>query len=230
MLNLKSLREQVYQYLREEMHNGNLLPGSMINISEVSKKLGISKSPLRDALIQLEVEGFVTILPRKSVRVNALTLNDIKDDYEIIGALEASVIMNVFDRFEKSNIRTMKQLNANMKKAMLKDDFDSYYNLNLELHNVYLNMSDNKTLIKLVEPIKQRLYDFPRRGYLKKWELRNIDEHQQFIQAVEKGNRDKAASVMRDVHWSFPVQEKYIRQFYDLVSEQIRNERILNKT
>ena len=94
MLNTKSLREQVYEYLRDEIQNGNLLPGATINPNEISKQLGISKTPLRDAIIQLEIEGFVTILPRRGVTVKKLTLQEIKDSYEIVGALEASVIMN----------------------------------------------------------------------------------------------------------------------------------------
>ena len=56
MLNMKSLREQVYDHLREQMNNGELLPSSSINLTEISRQLGISKTPLRDALIQLEAD------------------------------------------------------------------------------------------------------------------------------------------------------------------------------
>ncbi len=62
ILNLKSLKDQVYEYLREQLHKGKIKPGSVINMDGTSRKLGISKTPLRDALIQLEMEGFVTIL------------------------------------------------------------------------------------------------------------------------------------------------------------------------
>jgi DNA-binding GntR family transcriptional regulator len=63
VLNIKSLKEQVYEYLREQMRIGAILPGSVIDMEETSKKLGVSKTPLRDALLQLEMEGFVSILP-----------------------------------------------------------------------------------------------------------------------------------------------------------------------
>ncbi len=76
-LNILSLREQVYEYLRNEMITGGLVPGSTINLNRIAEQLGISKTPLRDALIHLELEGFVTILPRKGVMVNALTLEDV---------------------------------------------------------------------------------------------------------------------------------------------------------
>jgi DNA-binding GntR family transcriptional regulator len=63
IINAKSLREQVYDYIREELSRGKLTPGMAINLNEISQELGISKTPLRDALLQLDTEGFVTISP-----------------------------------------------------------------------------------------------------------------------------------------------------------------------
>ncbi|HEY69150.1 MAG TPA: GntR family transcriptional regulator, partial [Anaerolineae bacterium] len=60
LLNLKSLREQVYDYLRHAMNRGELAPGAALNLNQISRKLGVSRTPLRDALLQLEIEGFVT--------------------------------------------------------------------------------------------------------------------------------------------------------------------------
>ena len=215
MLNTKSLREQVYEYLRDEIQNGNLLPGSTINPNEISKQLGISKTPLRDAIIQLEIEGFVTILPRRGVTVKKLTLQEIKDSYEIVGALEASVIMNEFDKITATHISQMEKLNTDQKAALENEDYDKYYRLNLDFHNIFNSLSDNKTLMQLIMPFKQRLYDFPRRGYIREWEMNNCDEHHQFIELVKKKDRMRAANLMRDVHWSYAVQEKYILQFYE---------------
>jgi DNA-binding GntR family transcriptional regulator len=214
MLNTKSLREQVYEYLRDEISNRKLLPGATININEISRQLGISKTPLRDAIIQLEIEGFVTILPRRGVTVKKMTLQEIKDSYEIVGALEGSVILNVFDRIGKSHISRLEKINAKQVKALDRKEYDSYYKLNLDFHNVFLDLSENKSLKCIVAPYKQRLYDFPRRGYIKEWELNNCKEHDQFIELIKKKDRRGAAIIMKDVHWSFKVQEKYIRQFY----------------
>ncbi len=221
MLNTKSLREQVYEYLRDEIQNGNLLPGATINPNEISKQLGISKTPLRDAIIQLEIEGFVTILPRRGVTVKKLTLQEIKDSYEIVGALEASVIMNEFDKITTTHISQMEKLNTDQKAALENQDYDKYYRLNLDFHNIFNSLSDNKTLMQLIMPFKQRLYDFPRRGYIREWEMNNCDEHYQFIDLVKKKDRMGAANLMRDVHWSYAVQEKYILQFYENANGKI---------
>ncbi|MCC7295868.1 MAG: GntR family transcriptional regulator, partial [Acidobacteria bacterium] len=78
------------------MRRGEILPGSVIDMEETSLRLGVSKTPLRDALLQLEMEGFVTILPRRKVVVNVLRPEDIKNYYEIIGALESTALRQAF--------------------------------------------------------------------------------------------------------------------------------------
>ena len=211
---VRSLREQVYEYLRDEMNRGALTPGSTINLNEMSGRLGISKTPLRDALIQLECEGFVTILPRRCVVVNQLTLEDIRQAYETAGALEGAAVTSAFHKCGQSHISEMQLLNEEMRAAVSRGDFENYYQLNLSFHDVFLNLSGNQMLRRIVMPIKRRLYDFPRRGYISEWELRNCEEHDAFIRCIKAGDREGAVKVIRDVHWSFAAQEDFIRSFY----------------
>jgi DNA-binding GntR family transcriptional regulator len=211
---LKSLREQVYEYLRDEMNKGALTPGSTINLNAMSSRLGISKTPLRDALIQLECEGFVTILPRRCVVVNQLTIEDIRQAYETAGALEGSAVQSAFHKFEQHHIAEFERLNGEMRRAINGGDFDKYYQLNLSFHDLFLGLSGNEMLRRIVMPIKRRLYDFPRRGYIKKWELRNCEEHEAFIQCIKQADREGAVKVIRDLHWSFAAQEDFLRRFY----------------
>jgi len=225
MLSLQSLREQVYQYLRQEMQTGDLLPASTINLNNISKRLGISKTPLRDALIQLESEGFVIILPRRGFKVKVLTLTDIKNLYEILGALEASAIISVFDKLDKNKIKEMELFNSKYREAVSEKDFKQIYQRNLSFHDTFLDLSENIELQRLIKPLKQRLYDFPRRAYLPEWELRNADEHQRCIDFIKKGDRYAAARAMRDAHWSYVVQEKFIREFYALGVKEYKEER-----
>jgi DNA-binding GntR family transcriptional regulator len=222
ILNIKSLKEQVYEYLREQMRSGDILPGSVIDMEETSKKLGVSKTPLRDALLQLEMEGFVTILPRRKVIVNVLSVQDIKNYYEIIGSLESAALLSAFDHFKESDIQYLEKLNAEMKDAIDKDDFDLYYEKNLRFHNVYLNSSGNENLVKIVNTLKKRLYDFPRqRGFVKEWELVSIVEHSGIVNLIKQKNKKEAVNFIRDVHWSFKVQEKYISKYYRRASAVI---------
>lgn len=214
MINQKSLREQVYEFLRTELHKGEILPGSSFNLSQMSQQLGVSKTPLRDALLQLEVEGFVTISPRRGVYVNTLTLDDIRHCYEIVGALETAAILSVFNQFKDSHIEEMRNVNTEISSALDVEDFERYYRLNIDFHNAFLKLSGNEPLRRIITPMKQRLYDFPMRGYIKEWEERNCNDHEGLIDAIQRGDRASAETVWRDVHWSFSAQEKFIRRFY----------------
>ena len=219
VLNVKSLKEQVYEYLREQMRKGEILPGSAIDMEVTSKKLGVSKTPLRDALLQLEMEDFVTIRPRRMVVVNSLTEKDIRNYYEIIGALESMALLKAFDRLKPSDIEGMQALNDAMREAIAANDFDAYYEKNLAFHNVFLCHCGNDSLIKLVNNMKKRLYDFPRaKGFVKEWEESSILEHQALIDLVRAGRSQAAANHIRDIHWSFKVQEEFVRKYYPGIS------------
>jgi DNA-binding GntR family transcriptional regulator len=231
-LDVRSLREQVYEYFRNEIQAGRLMPGSFINLNQISEQLGISKTPLRDALIKLECDGFVTILPRRGIVVNKLTLDEIKNTVEIIGALESAVIVSIFNKIKSKHIKKMKKINADLKAIMYKsksDTFDQqYYELNIAFHNVFLDLSNNDALKNIIMPLKQRMYDFPRLTYISEWELINCDEHDQLVTFLTDGNPKEAARLWREYHWSFTAHEKFIREFYAQGNKQIQN--VLNGT
>lgn len=221
MLNLTSLREQVYLYLRREMQEGRLLPGESIHMDDLSRQLGISRTPLRDALIYLEAQGFVTIRPRRGVVVNSLSLEDVKYLIQIVGALEASAIESAYARIDEAVLDRLRDLNSRMISAVERKDFETYYHLNFEFHGVFVERCGNPFLAQTVIPLKQRLYDFPRRAYIQKWELINCGEHQQIIECLEDQDPVGAALIMRDEHWSFSKHEQFIRRFYDNVTREI---------
>jgi DNA-binding GntR family transcriptional regulator len=222
ILNVKSLKEQVYDYLREQLRSGNILPGSAINLDETSRKLGVSRTPLRDALLQLESEGFVTIYPRRGVIVNTLSLQDIKNYYQIIGALESTAVLQAFEKIGEDAIRTMEGIIEGMRRAIESNDFDLYYEKNLALHDVYLASCGNENLVRIVITLKRRLYDFPRqRGFVKEWEMASIAEHMELLQLLKQRKAAEAAAYVRDVHWSYQVQEKYINQYYGRASSTL---------
>ncbi|HUU36855.1 MAG TPA: GntR family transcriptional regulator [Candidatus Desulfaltia sp.] len=215
LITIKSLKEQVYEYLREQLRTGKILPGSVINLDETSRKLGVSRTPLRDALLQLEMEGFVTIQARRGVVVNSLSLQDIKDCYEVIGALESTALWHAFSKIGEAEVKAMEDLVEGMKRAIQADDFDLYYEKNLALHDVYLGLCGNERLVRIVNTMKKRLYDFPRqRGFVKEWEQASIIEHTELLDLIRQGKTSEAVAYIRDVHWSFKVQKKYITLYY----------------
>ena len=144
------LRSQVYEYLRNELKEGNLKPGMFISINQIMKNLGLSRTPLRDALLQLQNEGFVTFLPQRGIRINELSQQDIEDMYEMLGALDSRVLLAVFPKIGTPEIEKMKTLNQQMLENISEITFGRYWDLNTEFHNVYLDLSSNVPVLKQI--------------------------------------------------------------------------------
>jgi len=194
------LRTQVYEYLRNELKAENLKPGMFISMSLIIKNLGMSRTPLRDALLQLQTEGFITFLPQRGIRINELSQQDIEDLYEMLGALDSRVLLAVFDKIGSFEIEKMKTLNQEMQKNISGSTFARYWDLNTDFHNVYLNLSSNKPILNQINIIRQRLFEFGKKDWIRKMREMNHHEHLVMIEMIEKGDAVQAADYMRDVH------------------------------
>ena len=147
--------------------------------------------------------------------MRTLTETDIRNLYQMIGALEASVLLGEGHSLAAAHVQAMEQANAQMQAALVADDFDGYYAANLKLHGAYTDISSNAELVRHLKTMKQRLYDFPRkRDFIKEWELASTGEHDLIVAALKAGDLREAARLVQDVHWSFAVQEKFIRRYY----------------
>ncbi|MDJ0816623.1 MAG: GntR family transcriptional regulator [Desulfobacterales bacterium] len=202
------LRTQVYEYLRRELRKEKLKPGMSISMNDLMRNLGISRTPLRDALLQLQNEGFVTFLPQRGIRINELTRKDIENMYQMLGALDSRVLLAVFDRIGSRELDQMKQINDEMGKNLEAQNFPRYWNLNTAFHNVYLNLSNNELILNHINILRQRLFEFGK----KDWSLRRKHvihkEHSTLIDLIEKGDGVGAADFMRDVHTILDLDAK----------------------
>lgn len=215
ILEIRSLRLQVYEYLRELLNAGDLRPGSFLDLPSLEGHLGISRTPLRDALLRLESEGFVEILPRRGVQIAALTLGQIRHIYQMVGALEGSVLGSLAGAEVAAITPDLQRLNRDMIHALETLDYDRFYERNTAFHDSFLNLSDNNELVEYVRIQKQRLYDFPRRHeVIREWEERSTHEHDRIIGFLADGDVGDAAAYLRDVHWSFDVQSLFVRKYY----------------
>ena len=222
---IRSLRETVYEHLRALMNQGRLRPGNYLDLNALEAEIGISRTPLRDALLRLECEGFVEIRNRRGVRIVELTLDMIRDIYEILGALESTTLRSVADRITPEVTSRMNELNREMTRALDASDFARFYDANLAFHDAYRTLSSNREMVHRIYILKQRLYDFPRlEGFVPEWERASVGEHQQLVDLLEEGRVGEAADLLRDVHWSFSYQEPFIRRYYAVANGHTRED------
>jgi len=206
-----SLRKEIFDYLSKQIEMGSLIPGSLINVRKLTEKLNVSRTPLREALAQLEIQGLVSILPQRGVLINVLMYEDLLDLFEIIGALESQVALTVFDRINGNEVKTMDRYNQAMKQAIKKGRNRNFHETNILFHKVFLDLSTNRELTTYVSSLKLRLFGFALKSYRDRFKKAIVAEHDEFIALVKEGNRNSAANYLKNVHWKFNYPDNFIR-------------------
>ncbi len=202
------------------MAQGRLKHGQTIDQDKICQELQVSKAPLRDALIRLEEQRFVKIIPRSGVIVSPLTREYIKNAYDIIGSIESTCAFKAATRITLDDIVKLENSNTEQKKALECGEYSLYYRLNLEFHEIFLSYAAGPLHNTILTPLKQRLYDFPIRPYIKEWEYIHLEEHERLIGSLKKQNPLAAVTIIRDEHWSYTVHSRFLEQFYPELAQE----------
>ncbi len=206
------LRQQIFDYLYAQIEKGTLAPGAPINVKKLTQELNVSRTPLREALAQLEIQGFVTIRPQRGVIINALTYAELVDIFEIIGALESQALASVFDQIDTQIIKAMDQCNREMAQAATKGQSKQFHEKNILLHNLFLDLSTNSVLKTTVGNLKLRLFGFAVKRYRKSFKEAIVLEHNMFIDMLRSGQKERAIIFLKEVHWKFNYPENFIQR------------------
>ncbi len=209
-----TLKDQVYEKLSKMLRNGQLFPGSVIDPKKICKELGISRSPLNNALVRLDAEGVVTIHPRSRIVVNKLEEEDIEYLYEIIGTIESTLLTKGFKNYTPAVIARMEALNVGMRQHVEEIDLTAYGHLHYEFHQILIDMAPNVFAERILRPIKNRLWDFPLRTFAKQWFLNACSEHEMIVAGLKEGDIHKAVACLKDLHWNFQYNKNYIQKVY----------------
>ena len=201
-----SLREQVYRYINGAMAEGRLKPGDILNQESICEALKVSRAPLRDALIRLETEGLITIVPRRGVYINHTAGAFIRNACQILSALETNALDEIFHKLGPEHIRRMEESNARQKKFLDNKDLASCHREHNTFHDVFLCLCENSLLHGMIAPLRRRLQDFLRHRRTHDWETLQLDTHDLFIEAVRAGDKAAAIGVLRGELWDLAVR------------------------
>lgn len=220
------MRFVVYDYFREQMKNGVLIPGYLINVKEISENLGISMTPLREALVQLETEGFITVIPRKGVVLKSLSLRKIRNIYSVLGALEAVALRDAFPLIDGNAVENAGKVNDEMKKCLAGNDSQGYLACNNRFHGLWLDRTENDELMRQIRVMKERLYEFPgNEDLIHEWEEASLSEHEELLARIGSGDLEGSIDFLQFVHWDYDHQERFVRRFYSQHLDSLEKKR-----
>ena len=145
----QSLSDRVSQLIENSILDGSISPGERIIESDIAKRLGISKAPVREALKRLEGDSIVQHLPRRGYFTNTIDLKSIHDFFEIAFIIEPIVARNAIRKKNEKVDATIDTLLKGMKKALKGKDFETYITLNTRFHSLFRDLNDNDWIIKI---------------------------------------------------------------------------------
>lgn len=190
------LRDVVFNTLRQAILRGELKPGERLMEIQLANKLGVSRTPIREAIRKLELEGLVLMIPRKGAEVAEITEKNLRDVLEVRGALEELAVRLACDRIDKEGIENLKEAAKDFESILDSEDITKIAEADVAFHDIIYLATDNQRLIQLLNNLREQMYRY-RVEYLKQkeWHPKLLAEHQDIIQAIENRERDKAASI-----------------------------------
>ena len=180
------LREVVFNTLRDAILTGELAPGERLMEIQLADKLGVSRTPVREAIRKLELEGLAIMLPRRGAIVASITISDLQDVLEVRRVLEGLTIELACKRMNEEELEQLKQGAEAFEKAARENDLTEIAKKDEAFHDVIYNASKNNRLIQILNNLREQMYRY-RLEYIKDEAKREIliEEHRMIVDAIE---------------------------------------------
>ena len=181
------VREEAYLKLRNWILNGTFAPGMQLRDKELAEQLGVSRTPIREALLRLEDEDLVQTKPNRSTLVSTIDFHNAFHLYSIVWTLEQLALSQAFGSITDDHIQTMIAANERFLQKMKDRDRLSALDADNDFHSVYVKLSQNKELDKIIAEIKNKLRRLDLYYFEKiKNATLSYEEHGQIIEALKQ--------------------------------------------
>ncbi|WP_242970265.1 GntR family transcriptional regulator [Blautia sp. An249] len=194
------LRDVVFNTLRRAILKGELKPGERLMEIALAERLGVSRTPIREAIHKLGQEGLVVMIPRRGAMVANITEEDLNDVLEVRLGLEIMAIEKACKRMDQEQLEKLKKAGEEFRETMKTGDLTLLAEADVNFHEIIYQASGNKRLIQMLNNLREQIYRY-RIEYLKDEQTRNqlANEHDEMYQAICRKDM-KEACRMTSIH------------------------------
>ena len=191
------LRDVVFNTLRKAILRGEQKPGERLMEIQLANKLGVSRTPIREAIRKLELEGLVLMIPRKGAEVAQITEKNMQDVLEVRKALVELSVQLACERITPEQVEEMKLAAEEFRKVLKSGDVTKIAEADVKFHDVIFAATNNQRLVTLLNNLREQMYRF-RVEYLKQKECypQLLEEHEKLIALISGGNVEEACEIM----------------------------------
>lgn len=209
----KPLREVIFNTLREAIIVGELKPGQRLMEVQLAEKMGVSRTPVREAIRKLELEGLVNMLPRKGAHVANLSVKDIMNVLEVRATLDGLATELAAERITEDELKELKHVQSQFAGYVEKDSLQGSIKKDVEFHDIIYSASRNDKLIQINSNLREQVQRF-RVIYLKDYSSPReiVKEHSEIIEAI----------CARDPEYARKVAHKHIKNQENTIIKAIK--------
>ncbi|WP_028559593.1 GntR family transcriptional regulator [Paenibacillus pinihumi] len=192
-------KDRALSQLQKWIIEGTLQPDEKLNDAEIANALGVSRTPVREALQLLEAQGLVQMFPGKDTRVTTINKHEISKLYEPLEALHAVAVKSAANNIQPEQIRQLRELNLSFSESIMDKDPYQALKYDEQFHDLILEIADNPYIISFCSSLQMHIRRF-------KFLFLNqplgqtqtaVHEHEEIIQALEVQDAEKAARIIK---------------------------------
>lgn len=193
-----TIRDEIYPTVREWIIAGELRPGEILRDKELAERLGVSRTPVREALQRLKDEGFIQTETNRWTRVAPIDVSAVSEIYQIVGALETVAILAAGPRLAPEDFEAMIEANGQLRDALANGIGSEASEADSRFHDAFVRRCGNNHLIRIMDDLRAKL----RRGEIAYFgggivAAASADDHDQVIAALQRQAYEDAAAVLR---------------------------------
>ena len=210
------LRDVVFNTLREAILKGELQPGERLMELQLASKLGVSRTPIREAIRMLEQEGLAVTMPRKGAEVARMTLKDMEDVLEVRDALDELAAQIACERMTAEQMQILKETKKEFEEILESGDVKKIADVDVRFHDIIYEATDNARLVSLLGNMREQLFRY-RVECLKNPENYPalMAEHNAIVAALEARDKVKVTEAMHEHVANQAVSVKAVIQEQD---------------
>lgn len=201
-----SLKDHVYEYISGRIDAGELAAGDRVSEQAVCDAVGVSRTPVREALIQLASDGYLDNEPRRGFRVRGFDRQNAREVFEILGPLDGQAAFLACPELGEEELAQMRFLVGSMDLAIEGGLIRTYDDIQRDFHATYVARCGNERLQTMIGQLERcfikRDYETVDRATAKKLLRKANDEHRRILELLEARDAAGARDYVRDVHWS----------------------------
>ncbi len=203
-LNLVNIREEVYKLLRDRILRHEYPPGYRFDLSELENQLGISRTPLKEALHRLEVEGLIEIRPRRGTYVVDISSEQIAESFDVRRILECAAAEIAVEEASDEDIQSLRDISHQMSELLVSDAYQTiisdYIDLDRDFHKALINLAGNKRLTQIWTQLDTHVQIVRvRQNFVRSDSQQYTEtEHEAILQAFEQRDPEKLTQAVAE--------------------------------